>query len=252
MKAVQSSSHVSILRSLSSSSQVFSSPRVRWLPLITKTVCGFRNGDCGTGSQNDNTVGIPHGFVIHGIKVLKGNEKVTKVIDVENLGIDNSRMLRLWFQHRFVPSELLEASVCIKRRICLGQFARKLTFRVILFSIHSDEWKSFQSQPQTALRSYALSWNPCQGDSLNLPDTGTNFGFAAPFQQSRIHYHVLILNLQKSFIQLKCNKNVISQKAQVHVKFSNSDNHKLPHHQRSSKLNQESSSEEIVNQRNIR
>ncbi|GJX32601.1 hypothetical protein Tco_0242456 [Tanacetum coccineum] len=26
------------------------------------------------------------------------------------------------------------------------------TFRVILFSIHSDEWKSFQSQPQTALR----------------------------------------------------------------------------------------------------
>ncbi|GJY79324.1 hypothetical protein Tco_0485125 [Tanacetum coccineum] len=41
---------------------------------------------------------------------------------------------------------------------------------VILFSIHSDEWKSFQSQHQTALRSYALSWKPCQGDSLNLPD----------------------------------------------------------------------------------
>ncbi|GJU30099.1 hypothetical protein Tco_1173688 [Tanacetum coccineum] len=53
-------------------------------------------------------------------------------------------------------------------------------------------------------------------------------------------------------IQLKCNKNVISQKAQVHVKFSNSDNHELPHHQRSSKSNQESSSEEIVNQRSIR
>ncbi|GJU12818.1 hypothetical protein Tco_1135214 [Tanacetum coccineum] len=42
--------------------------------------------------------------------------------------------------------------------------------RVILFSIHSDKWKSFQSQPQTALRSYALSWKTCQGDSLNLPD----------------------------------------------------------------------------------
>ncbi|GJT46451.1 hypothetical protein Tco_0955166 [Tanacetum coccineum] len=40
----------------------------------------------------------------------------------------------------------------------------------MLFSIHSDEWKSFQSQHQTALRSYALSWKPCQGDSLNLPD----------------------------------------------------------------------------------
>ncbi|GJV92592.1 retrovirus-related pol polyprotein from transposon TNT 1-94 [Tanacetum coccineum] len=44
------------------------------------------------------------------------------------------------------------------------------TFRVILFSIHSDEWKSFQSLHQTALRSYALSWKPCQGDSLNLPN----------------------------------------------------------------------------------
>ncbi|GJY59395.1 retrovirus-related pol polyprotein from transposon TNT 1-94 [Tanacetum coccineum] len=41
---------------------------------------------------------------------------------------------------------------------------------VILFSIHNDEWKSFQCHHQTALRSYALSWKPCQGDSLNLPD----------------------------------------------------------------------------------
>ncbi|GJY85954.1 hypothetical protein Tco_0499980 [Tanacetum coccineum] len=44
---------------------------------------------------------------------------------------------------------------------------------VMLFSIHSDEWKSFQSQPQTALRgSNTLSWKPCQGGSskLNLPD----------------------------------------------------------------------------------
>ncbi|GJQ92186.1 retrovirus-related pol polyprotein from transposon TNT 1-94 [Tanacetum coccineum] len=44
------------------------------------------------------------------------------------------------------------------------------TFRVILFSIHNDEWKSFQCHHQTALRSYALSWKPCQGDSLNLPN----------------------------------------------------------------------------------
>ncbi|GJZ03546.1 ribonuclease H-like domain-containing protein [Tanacetum coccineum] len=45
-----------------------------------------------------------------------------------------------------------------------------LNIRVILFSIHNDEWKSFQCHHQTALRSYALSWKPCQGDSLNLPD----------------------------------------------------------------------------------
>ncbi|GJZ15470.1 hypothetical protein Tco_0551147 [Tanacetum coccineum] len=45
------------------------------------------------------------------------------------------------------------------------------TFRVILFSIHNDEWKSFQCHHQTALRRpYTLSWKPCQGDSLNLPD----------------------------------------------------------------------------------
>ncbi|GJS88899.1 hypothetical protein Tco_0771535 [Tanacetum coccineum] len=46
--------------------------------------------------------------------------------------------------------------------------------QVILFSIHSDEWKSFQSQPQTssAVESNTLSWKPCQGGSskLNLPD----------------------------------------------------------------------------------
>nr|GEW01693.1 integrase, catalytic region, zinc finger, CCHC-type, peptidase aspartic, catalytic [Tanacetum cinerariifolium] len=46
---------------------------------------------------------------------------------------------------------------------------------------------------------------------------GTTIGVAAPFQQSQIHYHILILKLQKSYIQLKCNKNVIGQKAQVHV-----------------------------------
>nr|GEV95653.1 retrovirus-related Pol polyprotein from transposon TNT 1-94 [Tanacetum cinerariifolium] len=36
------------------------------------------------------------------------------------------------------------------------------TFRVILFSIHSDEWKSFQSQHQTALR--AWSWDKTQDE----------------------------------------------------------------------------------------
>nr|GEY68111.1 hypothetical protein [Tanacetum cinerariifolium] len=56
--------------------------------------CGFRIGDCRTGSWSDNMVGIPRGFVIHGIKVLKGNEKVTEVIDVENMHVDNSRFLR--------------------------------------------------------------------------------------------------------------------------------------------------------------
>nr|GEV22843.1 ribonuclease H-like domain-containing protein [Tanacetum cinerariifolium] len=36
-------------------------------------------------------------------------------------------------------------------------------------------------------RPYALSWKPCQGDSLTLPDHRYIFGVAASFQLSRIH-----------------------------------------------------------------
>ncbi|GJZ57094.1 hypothetical protein Tco_0612588 [Tanacetum coccineum] len=57
-----------------------------------KFICGFRNGYCRTGSRSDNTIGSQHGFIIHGIEVLKGNEKVTEVIDVENWRVDNSRL----------------------------------------------------------------------------------------------------------------------------------------------------------------
>ncbi|GKB94165.1 putative reverse transcriptase domain-containing protein [Tanacetum coccineum] len=53
-----------------------------------KFVCGFRNGDCKF------VCGSPHRFIIHRIKIFKGNEKVTEVIDVENWRIDNSRVLR--------------------------------------------------------------------------------------------------------------------------------------------------------------
>nr|GEW79306.1 hypothetical protein [Tanacetum cinerariifolium] len=38
-------------------------------------------------------------------------------------------------------------------------------FRVILFSIHSDEWKSFQSQPQTALRICRWRYNLTPAES---------------------------------------------------------------------------------------
>ncbi|GJT86220.1 hypothetical protein Tco_1067937 [Tanacetum coccineum] len=45
-------------------------------------------------------------------------------------------------------------------------FAR--TFRVMPFGIHSDEWKSFKSQPQTALRykRWCCSLTPAESDSL--------------------------------------------------------------------------------------
>nr|GEW76992.1 hypothetical protein [Tanacetum cinerariifolium] len=156
IKAVRSSSHVLIVPSLSSSSQVLASPefvnvltRIGFgssIELVSfdksqvvtfngKFVCGFRNGDCETRSRSDNTVGSPHGFIIHGIEVLKSNEKVTKVIDVDNWRIDNSRVLR-WI--------------------------------VSLF-----EWNSSVSSKNSSIqRSYTLSWKPCQeySSKLSLPD----------------------------------------------------------------------------------
>ncbi|GJS41179.1 hypothetical protein Tco_0566222 [Tanacetum coccineum] len=169
MKAVLSSSHVLIVPSLSLSSHVFAFP-VFASPvsdrgnIIRQTasfsvslylnisqdskdfVNVFMNGDYGTGSHSDNTVSSPHGFVIHGIEVWKGNEKVMEVINVENWRVDNSQLLRwvvslfngtLLFRLRSLRfrirsgsgngslSSELEARVCIHRRICLGQFARK-------------------------------------------------------------------------------------------------------------------------------
>ncbi|GJT85619.1 hypothetical protein Tco_1067336 [Tanacetum coccineum] len=110
-------------------------------------VCDFRNDDYGTRSRSDNTVDSPHGFIIHGIIISKNIKEVTKIIDVENWQIDNSRVLMwivlcsngtLLFRRRSLrfrvrsgsgngsTSSELEARVCIQGRICLGQFARKL------------------------------------------------------------------------------------------------------------------------------
>ncbi|GJY38454.1 hypothetical protein Tco_0424818 [Tanacetum coccineum] len=71
----------------------------------------------------------------------------------------------------------------------------------------------------TMLRSYALSWKPCQGDSLNLPDHRYNIytvkwsyetgGYikmemVMPHSSwSRIHYHMLMLKLQRHSISIK-------------------------------------------------
>nr|GEW20317.1 hypothetical protein [Tanacetum cinerariifolium] len=53
-----------------------------------------------------------------------------------------------------------------------GVIRQLRTFRVILFSIHSDEWKSFQSQHQTALRieEEVYVCQPPSFEDLNFPD----------------------------------------------------------------------------------
>ncbi|GJU37108.1 hypothetical protein Tco_1185462 [Tanacetum coccineum] len=129
-----------------------------------------------------------------------------------------------------------------------------LNIRVILFSIRNDDGNPSsvnikQNCEDLRFRARNLVKEVLQIEPLH--QQGINVGVAASFQLRQIHYHMLILKLQKSYVQLQCNKDVISQKAQVHVKFSNSDNHELPYHQRFSKSNQESSSKEIVNLRNI-
>ncbi|GJU78550.1 hypothetical protein Tco_1275620 [Tanacetum coccineum] len=97
MKAVRSSSYVSMVPSLNS--EEFMNVLVR---------VGFGSTIKLVSFDSDNTVNSPHGFAIHGIEVLKGNEKVMEVIDVENWRIDNSRMLRrivsLIEQNSFVSS----------------------------------------------------------------------------------------------------------------------------------------------------
>nr|GEW22589.1 hypothetical protein [Tanacetum cinerariifolium] len=70
--------------SFGSTIKLVSFDKVQVVTFNGKFICGFKNSDCGTGSWRDNTVGSPHGFIIHGIEVFEGNEEVTEVIDVEN------------------------------------------------------------------------------------------------------------------------------------------------------------------------
>nr|GFB67905.1 hypothetical protein [Tanacetum cinerariifolium] len=80
--------------SFGSTIKFFSFEESQFVTFNGKFICGFRNNDCETRSQSDNTIGNPHGFIIHGIEVFEGNEEVTEVMDVKNWRIDNSRVLR--------------------------------------------------------------------------------------------------------------------------------------------------------------
>ncbi|GJV53451.1 hypothetical protein Tco_1449192 [Tanacetum coccineum] len=69
---------------------------------------------------------------------------------------------------------------------------------------YSEDGKSCLSQIKQALgrRLTALSWKPCQGDSLNLPDhMFRRTGVAALFQRSRIHKPHAHTHAFKSIIQ---------------------------------------------------
>ncbi|GJW48590.1 hypothetical protein Tco_0080236 [Tanacetum coccineum] len=99
---MQSLSHILIVPSLSSPSHVFASPigfnstiklvsfdESQVATFNSEFVYDFRNGDCRTESQSDNTVGSPHGFIIHWIVIFKDIKKVTEIVDVKNQSINN-------------------------------------------------------------------------------------------------------------------------------------------------------------------
>ncbi|GKE43894.1 hypothetical protein Tco_1471178 [Tanacetum coccineum] len=70
--------------SFGSTIKLVSFNEIQVLSFNGRFVSGFRNSDCGTGSWSDNTLGSPHGFVIHWIVILKNIKKVAEVIDVKN------------------------------------------------------------------------------------------------------------------------------------------------------------------------
>nr|GFC13548.1 hypothetical protein [Tanacetum cinerariifolium] len=91
------------------------------------------------------------------------------------------------------------------------------TFRVILFSIYSDEWKSFQSQHQTAMRgTITLSWKPCNGGSSQIDPTCSQYNLTP----AESKFKTPMLDHQDKYMM----------KAQVHVSKSSaiSDVQPLP------------------------
>ncbi|GJY07967.1 hypothetical protein Tco_0375021 [Tanacetum coccineum] len=97
---------------------------------------------------------------------LSSSKLVPKVVPQEEKTATSRQEMELLFHHHITRL----GSQAVNKSPTHYPCDSARTFRVILFSIHNDEWKSFQCHHQTALRSYALSWKPCQGDSLNLPD----------------------------------------------------------------------------------
>ncbi|GKC46524.1 hypothetical protein Tco_1064246 [Tanacetum coccineum] len=97
---------------------------------------------------------------------LSSSKLVPKVVPQAEKTATSRQELELLFHHHIT----MLSSQAVNKSPTHYPYDSARTFRVILFSIHNDEWKSFQCHHQTALRSYALSWKPCQGDSLNLPD----------------------------------------------------------------------------------
>ncbi|GJS49677.1 retrovirus-related pol polyprotein from transposon TNT 1-94 [Tanacetum coccineum] len=131
--------------------------------------------------------------------------ELTSFLDADHAGCIDTRkstyggiqFLEYQLADMFTKALPEDSSQAVNKSPTHYPFDSARTFRVILFSIHSDEWKSFQSQHQTALRYniYTLK--------RSYRTRGTNDEVAASFQQSQIHYHMLMLKLQRHTITIK-------------------------------------------------
>ncbi|GJW97575.1 hypothetical protein Tco_0179383 [Tanacetum coccineum] len=112
------------------------------------------------------------------------------------------------------------------------------TFCGVIYTVEGELSESMQYRVKmeilleptsNKLLTYALSWKPCQGDSLNLPDHRFRHGVAACILAKSNHKpHASYSSIQRSSSSVK-------------DKFDSN----LPHHQRASKSNKESSIGEI-------
>ncbi|GKA76424.1 carbohydrate-binding, CenC-like protein [Tanacetum coccineum] len=138
MKAVQSSSHVLIVPSLSSSSHVFASP-VSDRGTSLGGQLHSRNSDHGIGIQSDNMIGSPHGFIINWIIISKNITKVTEVIDVENWRVDNSRVL-MWIVSLIEwNSSVSSTKSSIQSTFCSGNGSTSSELEACLFDLESSK-----------------------------------------------------------------------------------------------------------------
>ncbi|GJW72402.1 putative reverse transcriptase domain-containing protein [Tanacetum coccineum] len=111
----------------------------------SKFIRGFRNRDCETGSWYDNMVSSPYGFIIHWIEIFKNHEKVTKVVDVENWRIDNSRVLR-WVVYLIERNSPVSST---KSLIQIAAYTDWDWFNIVCLFLVTASLKSYQRPSST-------------------------------------------------------------------------------------------------------
>nr|GEV58590.1 copia protein [Tanacetum cinerariifolium] len=94
-------------------------------------------------------------------------------------------------------------------------FGSSPTFRVILFSIHSDEWKSFQSQHETALRPNGEALRKCILSGPYKPTTVLVQAVEATDDSPAVPEHTTVETLMN--MSLENNAHFLAEKEAIHL-----------------------------------